>query len=30
MIAAVMFLPKGLVSLLCRISPVFNERYYRD
>jgi len=25
-----LFLPKGLVSLLCRISPVFNERYYRD
>lgn len=25
-----LFLPKGLVSLLCKISPVFNERYYRD
>ena len=25
-----LFLPKGLVSLLYRISPVFNERYYRD
>lgn len=25
-----LFLPKGLVSLLCRISPVFNERYYRE
>ena len=25
-----LFLPKGLVSLLYRISPVFHERYYRD
>ena len=25
-----LFLPKGLVSLLHRISPVFHERYYRD
>ncbi len=25
-----LFLPKGLVSLLYRISSVFNERYYRD
>jgi branched-chain amino acid transport system permease protein len=25
-----LFLPKGLVSLLHRISPVFQERYYRD
>ncbi|MCH8112015.1 MAG: branched-chain amino acid ABC transporter permease [Proteobacteria bacterium] len=25
-----LFLPKGLVSLLYRISPVFYERYYRD
>ena len=25
-----LFLPKGLVSLLCRISPAFNERYYRE
>lgn len=25
-----LFLPKGLVSLLARVSPVFNERYYRD
>ncbi len=25
-----LFLPKGLVSLLYRVSPVFQERYYRD
>lgn len=25
-----LFLPKGLVSLLARISPIFKERYYRD
>ena len=25
-----LFLPKGLVSLLWRISPAFKERYYRD
>ena len=29
-VLVLLFLPKGLVSLLCRISPVFNERYYRD
>ena len=29
-VMVLLFLPKGLVSLLCRISPVFNERYYRD
>ena len=25
-----LFLPKGLVSLLAKISPIFKERYYRD
>ena len=29
-VCVLLFLPKGLVSLLCKISPVFNERYYRD
>ena len=29
-VLVLLFLPKGLVSLLYRISPVFNERYYRD
>ena len=29
-VLVLLFLPKGLVSLLRRISPVFNERYYRD
>ncbi len=29
-VLVLLFLPKGLVSLLCRLSPVFNERYYRD
>ena len=29
-VLVLLFLPKGLVSLLHRISPVFNERYYRD
>ncbi len=29
-VLVLLFLPKGLVSLLCRISPAFNERYYRD
>jgi len=29
-VLVLLFLPKGLVSLLCRISPVFNERYYRE
>jgi branched-chain amino acid transport system permease protein len=29
-VLVLLFLPKGLVSLLCRISPVFNERYYLD
>jgi branched-chain amino acid transport system permease protein len=25
-----LFLPKGLVSLLAKLSPIFKERYYRD
>ena len=29
-VLVLLFLPKGLVSLLCRISPAFNERYYRE
>jgi branched-chain amino acid transport system permease protein len=29
-VLVLLFLPKGLVSLLHRISPVFHERYYRD
>ena len=29
-VMVLLFLPKGLISLLCRISPLFNERYYRD
>ena len=29
-VLVLLLLPKGLVSLLCRLSPVFNERYYRD
>jgi branched-chain amino acid transport system permease protein len=29
-VLVLLFLPKGLVSLLCRISPVFHERYYLD
>lgn len=29
-IAVLLFLPKGLVSLLAKISPLFRERYYRD
>ena len=29
-VLVLLFLPKGLVSLLYRISPVFHERYYRD
>ncbi len=29
-VLVLLFLPKGLVSLLYRISSVFNERYYRD
>ena len=29
-VCVLLFLPKGLVSLLRRVSPVFNERYYRD
>lgn len=29
-VLVLLFLPKGLVSLLRRISPLFNERYYRD
>ena len=29
-VCVLLFLPKGLVSLLHRVSPVFRERYYRD
>ena len=29
-VVILLFLPKGLVSLLWRISPAFKERYYRD
>lgn len=29
-VLVLLFLPKGLVSLLRKISPMFNERYYRD
>ena len=29
-VLVLLFLPKGLVSLLYRISPVFHERYYKD
>ena len=29
-VLVLLFLPKGLVSLLSRISPAFNERYYRE
>ena len=29
-VVVLLFLPKGLISLLCRLSPVFSERYYRD
>lgn len=29
-VLVLLFLPKGLVSLLARISPRFNERYYLD
>ena len=29
-VLVLLFLPKGLVSLLCRISPAFNQRYYRE
>lgn len=29
-VLVLLFLPKGLVSLLSRVSPMFNERYYRD
>ena len=29
-VLVLLFLPKGLVSLLRRISPAFNERYYRE
>ncbi|MDA0998621.1 MAG: branched-chain amino acid ABC transporter permease [Proteobacteria bacterium] len=29
-VLVLLFLPKGLVSLLHRVSPVFRERYYRD
>ena len=29
-VLVLLFLPKGLVSLLCRVSPVFHDRYYRD
>jgi len=29
-VLVLLFLPKGLVSLLRKISPIFNERYYRD
>jgi branched-chain amino acid transport system permease protein len=29
-VCILLFLPKGLVGLLRRVSPVFNERYYRD
>jgi branched-chain amino acid transport system permease protein len=29
-VCVLLFLPKGLVSLLRRVSPIFNERFYRD
>lgn len=29
-ILILLFLPKGIVSILARLSPVFRERYYRD
>jgi len=29
-IAVLLFLPKGLVSLLAKVSPLFRERYYRE
>lgn len=29
-IAVLLFLPKGLVSLLAKISPLFRERFYRE
>ncbi|MBL94406.1 MAG: branched-chain amino acid ABC transporter permease [Magnetovibrio sp.] len=29
-VLVLLFLPKGIVSLLWRISPAFKERYYRD
>jgi len=29
-VVVLLFLPKGLASLLARLSPVFNQRYYRD
>ena len=29
-VLVLLFLPKGLVSILSRISPAFNERYYRE
>lgn len=29
-VAVLLFLPKGLASLLARLSPIFQERFYRD
>ena len=29
-IAVLLFLPKGLASLLAKVSPLFHERYYRE